>query len=152
MQQELTTPQNQENPEFKLSPEQLKIAEVYLQTLDIGETSSQLGISKEEVTLYLRKPVVKRFLDVIFLEQGYRNKHKLGDLLDKIIDEKLEESMETGITSSKDILDVIQIVHKIRMEEIKAAKEAPGNQTNIQVNNGMQSSNLSKLIESLVKD
>lgn len=149
--QELTTPQNQETPEFRLSPEALALTEVHLQTLDIQETARQLDMSQEEVALYLRKPEVKRFMDVVFLESGWRNKTKLAGLLDSIIESKLEEAEETGIYSSKDLLDVITQVHKMRMEEIKASKEeVPGSQTNVQINSGMQNSGLARLINDLV--
>ena len=148
---ELTTPETQPEPEFKLSPEALALTEVHLQTLDINQTAKQLGMSAEEVTHYLRKPEVKRFMDTVFLESGWRNKYKLAGLLDTIIESKVEEAEETGIYSNKDLLDVIQLVHKMRMEEIKASREdAPASQTNVQINNGMQNSGLATLIERLV--
>ena len=149
---QLTTAQNQPEPEFRLSPEALALTEVHLQTLDIAQTATQLGISQEEVTHYLRKPEVKRFMDTVFLESGWRNKHKLAGLLDDIIDSKIEEAEETEMYSNKDLLDIIHLVHKIRMEEIKASKdEGPSSQTNVQINNGLQNSGLATLIESLVK-
>lgn len=152
MKQEITTEQNQDMPEFKLSPEALALTEVHLQTLDINETAKQLGISSEEVSHYLRKPEVKRFMDTVFLESGWRNKHKLAGLLDDMIDSKIEEAEETGIYSSKDLLDIAVQVHKMRMEEIKAAKdEGPKTQINTQINDAGASSNLAKLIETLVK-
>ena len=153
MQTELTSPQTALAPDFKLSPESLALTEVYLQTLDIGETASQLGISQEEVTHYLNKKEVKRFLDTVFLESGWRNRSKLAGLLDTIIDSKIEESLETGIYSNKDLLDVIQTIHKLRVEEIKLMKEdGPKTQINTQINSGVQTNALSSLIEQLVKD
>lgn len=149
----MTTPQNQPDLEFKLSPEALQLTEVHLQTLDIQETAKQLDMSQEDVALYLRKPEVKRFMDTVFLESGWRNKTKLAGLLDTIIDSKMEEAEETGIYSSKDLLDVVTQVHKMRMEEIKASKEeGPSNQTNVQINSGMQNSGLARLINDLVKN
>jgi predicted transcriptional regulator len=148
-----TLAQNTAAPEFKMSPEALAIAETHLQTLDIHSTAITLGISEEEVSSFLRKPEVKRFMDTVFLETGWRNKHKLAQLLDKIIDEKIEEAEETQLYTNKDLLDVIQLVHKMRMEEIKASKDdGPSTQTNIQVNNTTETSNLTKLIESLIKN
>ena len=149
----MTTPQNQPELEFKLSPEALQLTEVHLQTLDIQETARQLQMTQEDVAIYLRKPEVKRFMDTVFLESGWRNKSKLAGLLDTIIDSKIEEAEETQIYSSKDLLDVITQVHKMRMEEIKASKdEAPSSQTNVQINSGLQTSGLAKLISDLANN
>ena len=138
--------------EYKLSPEALRVSEVYLSCLDITETAKELDITKEEVTSFLNKKEVKRFLDTIWMEQGYRNKYKLGDLLDTIVESKLEEAEETGLYTNKDLLDVIATIHKMRIEELKIMKdiEKIGSQTNIQVNDASASSNLGKLIQSLV--
>ena len=144
----------QQNPvaEYKLSPEALQISETYLSCLSVEETAKQLGIEKEEVTHFLNKKEVKRFLDTIWLEQGYRNRHKLGDLLDTIVESKLEEAEETGLYTNKDLLDVIVTIHKLRIEELKVMKdiEKIGSQTNVQINDASASSNLGKLIDDLV--
>ena len=139
--------------EYKLSPEALAVTDAYLSCLDIEETATNLGISNEEASSFLNKKEVKRFLDTVFLETGYRNKHKLGNLLDTIIESKLEEAEETGLYSNKDILEVIKLIHSMRIEELKLMKdiEKIGSQTNVQINDASASSNLGKLIESLVK-
>ena len=142
----------QQNPvaEYKLSPEALQISETYLSCLDITATAKNLDITVEEVTLFLNKKEVKRFLDQIFLSQGYMNRHKLSGILDKVIDSKLEEAEETGIYTNKDLLDVLTLISKIRQDELKIlqANDKIGTQTNIQVNDASASSNLGKLIES----
>lgn len=145
----------QENPvaEYKLSPESLRISEVYLSCLDITETARELDISQEEVTHFLNKKEVKRFMDTVWMEQGYRNRYKLGNLLDTIVESKLEEAEESEVYTNKDLLDVIQVIGKMRIEELKIMKdiEKISSQTNVQINDAGASSNLGKLIESLVK-
>ena len=146
---ELTSAEQNPTAEYKLSPEALKITETYLSCLDVKETAKTLEITMEEVSHFLNKKEVKRFLDTIWMEQGYRNRYKLGNLLDTIVESKLEEAEETGLYSNKDLLDVITTIHKMRIEELKLMKEKIGNQTNVQINDASASSNLGKLIESL---
>jgi hypothetical protein len=63
--------------------------------------------------------------------------------MDKIIEDKLSEMMETGLASTKDISELLMMQHKMRMDEIKAMtdieKVREGNikkQTNVQINTG----------------
>jgi len=137
------------NALVKLAPEGFDIANAWLEYGDVETTADQLQIPRHEVVRYLQMPEVKRYLDGIFLDRGYRNKNKLGDLLDKMIEAKIEEAQETGIYTSKDLLELLQMAHKMRMDEIKAAKEAgPG--VAVQVNNNtFGDSNYGRLMEEL---
>jgi len=128
------------NPEeqYKISPEALEIASTYLACHDTKETAMVLGIEPERVTYYLRKPDVRRFIDTIFLEQGYMNRNKIQDMMDKLFKMKLEEMEDTEMGTSKDIVDLLTLQHKMRMEEIKAMKESAPiikQQVNFQQNN-----------------
>jgi hypothetical protein len=109
---------------YKISPEALEIAKTYLACHDTKETALALGIPPEKVSYYLRKPDVKRFVDAIFLEQGYMNRGKLQDVMDDLFEKKLEEMEDSEMGTSKDIVDLITLQHKMRMEEIKALKDA----------------------------
>lgn len=140
-----------------ISPEGLTIAETYLETQDISETAKALGISEIQVSQYLDKPEVKNFVSDVYLNAGYRNRFKLADLMDSIIEKKMEELNEAEIGSSKDILEILQFAHKMRMDEMNAmakleAARAAGvkNQTNIQINGG--DTNYGKLLDTLLSD
>lgn len=130
------------SPEYSpLSPEDSEIANTYLETMDVFKTSEILGISPHKVTEYINKPVVKQYLTEVFLNTGYRNRLKLGKVLDDIVDKKLLELEEAGLTSSKDILEILNTIAKIRQEELKLAIKLeevrlgkPKRQTNIQIN------------------
>ena len=118
----------------KISPEGFDIANAYLVYGDVKNTAEQLDLPQYEVVKVLQTPEVKRYLDGVYLDMGYRNKNKLGALLDEMIESKIEEARESGVYTSKDLLELLQMAHKFRMDEIKAAKDAmPG--TAIQVNN-----------------
>jgi len=130
-------------PEYTpLAPEDAEIANTYLETMDINTTAKILKISVHQVSEYLTKPAVSKYITEVFMNTGYRNRLKLGNLLDTIIDKKIAEMEESDLGSSKDILDILTLVHKIRKEElelsIKLEEVRNGKvkrQTNIQINN-----------------
>lgn len=147
------------NPEeeYKMSPEMLEITTTYLECADIDTTAEMLGIDRERVSYYLNKPEAKRFVDTVFLDQGYLNRHKLQAAFTKIIDLKLEELDDAEMGSNKDIADLLMMMHKIgtdtRKEIAEASKpSAPTNQTNVQFNNGQFGDNYNSLLGKLMDD
>lgn len=145
------------NPEekYKVSPEALEIASTYLSCHDTKETAEILGIDPQRVNYYLRKPDVKRFIDTIFLEQGYMNRSKIQDIMDKLIEIKLEEMEDTEMGSGKDILDIIALQNKMRMDEAKlqqtptASGTTIRNQVNVQQNGLGYGKNIDALVGAL---
>jgi hypothetical protein len=143
-------------PEYiPISPESLEIANTYLQCQDVSETASILGLPLEQVASFLAKPDVKSYITSVYLDSGYRNRFKLGKVLDEIIDKKLQEMQEAEIGSSKDIMEIISMAHKMRMDEInaeialeKARSASPKKQTNIQINSsGIPTTIFEKLMD-----
>jgi len=137
--------------ELKIAPEHLLVAETYLQTLNISETAQALGVTDDKIAQTLKKKEVKTFLDVIYADVGYRNKHRLGDLMDTLIEKKLEELEDADIGSSKDIADLVALSHKISLENkkmdielIKAENQGPSTQINVQ-------HNYDSLVERIIK-
>jgi hypothetical protein len=144
-------------PEYiPISPESLEIANTYLQCQDINETAAILKIPAEQVAGFLAKTDVKNYITSVYLDSGYRNRFKLGAVLDKIIDKKLLELEEADVGSSKDILDILAMAHKMRMDEMdkeiqleKARTANPKKQTNIQINSsGVPMTIFEKLLDS----
>ena len=130
---ELTNPE----AEIRVSPEAMEIATAYLETASIADTAAMLGVDKEKVSYYLNKKEVKRFVDSVFLDQGYLNRHKIQDAMSRIIELKMEELEEAEIGSSKDIAELLAMAHKMRMEEIKAMQNADKDGApKVVVNNG----------------
>jgi 16S rRNA G966 N2-methylase RsmD len=144
----------------KIAPEALAVAEKYLSSMNIQETALALQISEEEVTSYLSKREVKRYVDSVFLDVGYRNRFKLAATLDQIIDQKLEELDESEMGSNKDIADLLALAHKMRMDEIKAQTELVKaeqsqikTQTNVQINETpFGTGNYGELMQKLLKE
>jgi hypothetical protein len=129
----------------EICPELLVVADTYLRNGNIDETASALRLDRAKVTQILAKREVRAYVDSIYMDYGYRNRFKLAGALDALIDKKLEELQEADIGSSKDIAELLQMAHKMRMDEIGAQTkllearnkhEVIKNQTNIQVNQG----------------
>jgi len=143
-----------------ISPEGLEIANCYLQFGNIKAVTEYMGVSEDKVVELINKREVKRYIDTVYLDLGYRNKNNIGSLLDEMIQSKLEEAQETGVYSSKDLADLLQMAHKMRMDEIKAQAElikaentSVKNQTNVQINESLPfgQGNYGKLMEKLLK-
>lgn len=111
--------------QIALTPEALDIANAYLTYGSAKDTAEQLGIPEYQVVQLLERKDVKDYITGVYLDRGYRNRHKLGEVLDKMIDSKLEEAAESGIYTSKDLLELLQFAHKMRMDEIKNETTGP---------------------------
>ena len=144
-----------------ISPEGLEIANCYLQFGNIRAVTEYMGVSEDKVVALLNKREVKKYIDTVYLDLGYRNKNNIGSLLDEMIQSKLEEAQVTGVYSSKDLADLLQMAHKMRMDEIKAQAELLKaesaqikNQTNVQINESLPfgQGNYGKLMEKLLKN
>jgi|TARA_B100000073_G_C23475607_1_gene469393 hypothetical protein len=143
----------------RMSPEGLEIANKYLTTGSVEDVSNQLKVSKDLVVSTLQKREVKQYIDTVYMDIGYRNRFKLGDALDTIIEKKLEEAEESEMYSNKDIADLLHLAHKIRMDEMKAQTELEkakaGNirtQNNVQViaDQPFGQGNYGKLMDKLI--
>lgn len=140
-----------------ISPEGLEIAKVYLETQDISRTATRLGIDQLQVAQYLEKPEVKNYVDQVYLNAGYRNRFKLAEIMDQIVERKLTELNEAEVGSSKDILEILQFAHKMRMDELAAQTKLEAarasnvkQQTNIQINSPYGDSNYGRLLDQLL--
>lgn len=146
---------------IEISPENLEVANCYLQNQDIRAVASDLDISPSSVTEILGRREVRAYIDSVFMDVGYNNRFKLRSALDAVIMKKFQDMEEAGTGSSKDIADLLALSHKMSMEhfdrEIELEKLRQKRETNIrsQVNvqiNDNAGSNygalLSKLLDS----
>ncbi len=136
-----------------ISPESYEIANAYLEHGSIEAAANYLGITRGQVSEELGKKEVKRYIDKIYLDAGYRNRDKLAGILDEMIESKLEEAKESGMYTKKDLLELLQFAHKLRMDEIEAAaaqEKVISNQTNIQLNGDFGSGNYGILMDKLL--
>ena len=126
----------------------------------IPTVSTRLGLGEAQISEILNRREVKQYIDTVYLDTGYRNRFKLADTLDTLIEKKMEEAEESEIYTSKDLADLLQMAHKMRMDELKAQAELEKakatnikNQTNVQINDGaFGTGNYGKLMSKLLKE
>lgn len=103
----------------RISPEGLEVANSYLITNDLDLTCQELGLPRDMIADQLNNPLVKRYIDTVFMDTGYRNRNTLAEALDNVINKKMEEMEEAEISSNKDISELLTLAHKMRMDELK---------------------------------
>ena len=142
-----------------ISPEGMEVANSYLTLGNIKGVCEYLCVPESKVVDILNRMEVKKYIDTVYLDTGYRNKNNIGSLLDEMIESKLEEAQDSGVYSSKDLADLLQMAHKMRMDEIKAQADIEKasasnikNQTNVQINEGVPfgQGNYGKLMDKLL--
>lgn len=132
----------------KLAPEGFDIANAYLEYGTVEKVAQQLQLPQHEVAATLTRRDVKDYLDGIYLDMGYRNRNKLGALLDTMIEAKVTEALETEVYTTKDLFDLISLAHKMRMDELKLTQAQPIG-TNVNIAN-FGEGNYGKLMEKLI--
>lgn len=154
-----TLPTNTPAEVIEISPEALEVANCYLQSQNISKVADDLGIPVEQVAQYLSRREVKSYIDSVFMDLGFNNRFKMRRAMDALLAKKFQEMDEAGIGTSKDILEIMALSHKMSMDELdrqiqlkklENEKGGPKTQTNIQINeNG---SNYGSLIERLINN
>lgn len=115
-----------------LDPVFLSVANDYLSGKSVEEIAEEYDISEDRVTSVIEKKEVKAYIDSVFATHGYLNRVKRINLINRVIDQKLEEALETGIYSKKDLLDWMK--HLQEMEQsLKPKNNGPA--VAVQINN-----------------
>lgn len=146
-----------------IQPEGLQVAETYLLCGgDSKRTAQELGLPIPEVEAQLKKNEVRTYINRQFNEQGFRNKFRIFGVMDQLLNMKLDEIQETSVGTSLDVVDLIKVMHKMKMDELKMEVElakaqhasGPTTQTNIQNNINMpggDDENYMALVNKLMK-
>ena len=80
-----------------ISPEGMEVANSYLTLGNIKGVCEHLSVSENKVVDILNRREVKKYIDTVYLDTGYRNKNNIGSLLDEMIQSKLEEAQELSL-------------------------------------------------------
>jgi hypothetical protein len=143
---------------LKLAPECLEVANCYLQLNDPRKVADHLDLDVEVVTDMLKRREVKTYIDAVFMDSGYNNRFLMRKAMDALIKQKFQELEEAGAGSQKDIAELLALSHKMSMDlldkEIQLEKirsgTAPQKQVNVQINEGLDGSKYSKLVQQLI--
>jgi len=115
-----------------LDPVMLAIANDYLSGKSIETISDEYDLASDRITSVLEQREVKAYVDSVFATQGYLNRVRRINLINRVIDQKLEEAVETGIYSKKDLLDWMKHLQEIE-ESTKPKRTGPA--VAVQINN-----------------
>ncbi len=115
-----------------LDPVVLAIANDYLSGKSIETIADEYGITADRVTSVVEKREVKTYIDNVFATQGYLNRARRIALINKVIDQKVQDAIETGIYSKKDLLDWMKHLAEV---EATLKPQAKGPAVAVQINN-----------------
>ena len=115
-----------------LDPVMLALANDYLSGKSILEIADEYGITEDRVTAVIEQKEVKNYVDSVFATQGYLNRIKRINLINSVIDQKIQEAVETGIYSKKDLLDWMKHLQEV---ETSLKPKQTGPQVAVQINN-----------------
>ena len=142
---------------LRINPENLQIANAYLELGNIDKVSEALDIPRDLIAQTLDKREVRSYINQVYFDVGFNNRFNMNQLMTSIIQKKLKDMDEADVGSSKDIIEIIALFHKMNQDfrdhELALEKARGGstitNQTNVQINGGM--SNHDNLIEKILK-
>ena len=115
-----------------LDPVVLALANDYLFGKGVVEIADEYGISEDRVTAVIEKKEVKNYIDSVFATQGYLNRIKRINLINQVIDQKIQDAVETGIYSKKDLLDWMKHLQEV---ETSLKPKQTGPAVAVQINN-----------------
>ena len=115
-----------------LDPVVLALANDYLSGKGVNEIADEYWISEDRVTAVIEKKEVKNYIDSVFATQGYLNRIKRINLINSVIDQKIQEAVETGIYSKKDLLDWMKHLQEV---EASLKPKQTGPAVAVQINN-----------------
>lgn len=115
-----------------LDPVLLSIANDYLAGSDIPTIADSYGITEDRVTSVIEKREVKAYIDGVFATQGYLNRNKRMNLINQVIEAKVQEGLETGVMTKKDLLDWLKHLSDIE-SDLKPKQNGPA--VAVQINN-----------------
>jgi len=142
----------------RISPEALEVANAYLQLNDARAVAQELDLDPEVVTNLLARREVKTYIDSVFFDSGYNNRFLMRRAMDALIKQKFQELEESKTGSTKDIAELLQMSHKMSMDlldreiQLEKARTATGpqKQVNVQINEGLDGSKYSQLVQKLI--
>jgi len=133
---------------LQISPENLEVANCFLELQDTQRVADTLDLPVDMVTRILGRQEIKAYVNQVFFEVGFNNRFRMRELMDTLIKKKLQDMQESETGSNKDILDIIALSHKMSMEQLdreialeklKQGNQASGikSQVNVQINDGL---------------
>tara|TARA_B100000424_G_C22942376_1_gene501438 strand:- start:2103 stop:2558 length:456 start_codon:yes stop_codon:yes gene_type:complete len=116
----------------KLDPVLLAIANDYLAGEGVDKIAEEYGVSQDRVAAVLDKDEVRKYIDNVYVTQGYLNRVRRMKLVNQVIEQKVQDALESGVWSKRDLLDWMKHLNELE-ETAKPKKASP--QVAVQINN-----------------
>ena len=129
----------------EIDPQHMVIANEMLCGKSIPQISELTGLSNDQVTAIAERSEVRRYVDAVYMSQGYLNRVRRMQVINKVIDEKLAEAADTGVYSKRDLLEWLKLLNDMDRD---SRPKAPT--TAVQVNN--HTNNYTNLMQDLLGD
>ena len=129
----------------EIDPQHMVIANEMLCGKSIPQISELTGLSNDQVTAIAERSEVRRYVDGVYMSQGYLNRVRRMQVINKVIDEKLAEAADTGVYSKRDLLEWLKLLNDMDRD---SRPKAPT--TAVQVNN--HTNNYTNLMQDLLGD
>lgn len=118
-----------------LDPSILIVANEYLSGEAIDDIAKNHALTMDQVTAIIERKDVRSYVDSVYLSQGYLNRVKRLALINRVVDKKLQEAVESDVYSKKDLLDWMKLLND--METAARPKRDVG--VAVQINNNYDS-------------
>lgn len=125
----------------ELDPQHLLVANELLTGKNVYQIAEEFGMSPDRVSAICERAETKRYVDSVLMSQGYLNRSRRLQLINRVIDQKLEEALDTGMYSKRDLLDWIKLLN-----EMDRDNKPKGPTTAVQIN---QNNNYTNLLQDL---
>lgn len=123
--------QSLEAPE--VDPVLLGIANEHILGNSIATIAAKFNITEDRVAQTLEKKEVKQYVDQVYLSQGYLNRFKRLNLINQVIQQKVEEAVLGGELSKRDLLEWLKLLQDMDKTTRPTPAKAPT--VAVQVNN-----------------
>ena len=136
-----------------IQPESILIANTYLSVgCDIRACANSLDIAPGVVSNVVASRPVREYVQSILRASMMRKMDAITEKMDAIISKKLLELEDLEMTSSKDIADLLQMQHKMLLDQAKIATTASSDKdvSVTQINNVFDNTAYGALMEKIV--
>ena len=113
----------------EIDPVLLAIANESLAGTDITEISEKFNVPRDLIVQILDKKEVANYMNTVMLNQGYLNRAKRLKLINDVIIQKIQDAVESGVYSKKDLLDWIKHLHEVEQAVRPKENIKQGSQT-----------------------
>lgn len=126
----------------EVDPKHLVLANELLSGKSIPKIAEEYGLTNDQVSSVVERSEVKRYIDSVYMSQGYLHRSRRLQIINEVIDEKMAEARETGVFSKRDLLEWLKLLNDMERD---SRPKTPT--TAVQVNN--QTNNYSTLMQDL---